>query len=113
MFRWLKKILEWVGHFETIQAILHTEFFRTLLWPTVMSGVTAWAGLAGHIPLMWILMATALAFMATMQGLLRTSEFMERKNPLNKLKILQVGIGLDLTPMVVPNRQQRRHGQTL
>jgi hypothetical protein len=110
MPRSLKNVLEWIGHFETVQAIINTEFVRTLLVPSLMGVMTASAGYFGGIPLMWILMATALAFMATMQGLLRTSEFMERKNPLNKLSILQIGVGLDLTPLPTPNRLQRRSG---
>jgi hypothetical protein len=108
--KFLRNLLEWLGHFETIQAIIHTEFVRTLLVPTLMGAMTASAGYLGGIPFMWILMATALAFMATMQGLLRASELIERKNPEYKLRFLQSAIAIDFDDQAQPNRAARRIG---
>jgi len=114
MFEKFRKALEWFGHFETINAILHIEFVRTLLLPTLVAAMTGTAGFIGNIPLMWVIMATALAFMGTAQGMLRASEYVERKNPLNKLVYVGTHFGFVLTPAPLPqpaptgNRHQRR-----
>ena len=79
MFGKFRKALEWLGLIETVNAILHIEFVRTLLLPTVVAVMTGAAGILGHVPFMRIIMATALAFMGTAQGMLRASEYVERK----------------------------------
>lgn len=107
----LRQILEWIAHIETVHTILQAEFFRTLFWPTVMTLMTGTAGILGGIPLMWVLMATALAFMGTSGGLLLASLYVERKNPQNKLTYLGTHLRKDLNPAPMPlvgNRQQRR-----
>lgn len=106
----LVQLLEWAGHFETIQTVIHTEFVRTLLWPTVLSATAAAGGYFGGFPLMWVVMASALTFAGTVHGLLRGSEYIERKNPRGKLRFIQTHIGMDLVPLQNPNRVQRRQG---
>jgi hypothetical protein len=108
--RVLKPILEVVGHAESVNTIIHAEFVRTLLLPTIGAVVTGAAGIFGGIPLMWVFMATALTFMGATVGLLAGSNYIERKNPLNKLS-WNVVFNCDLNPtkaVVTVNRQQRR-----
>lgn len=64
----------------------------------------------GDVPLMWILMATSLAFAGTVHGALRGAEYLERKNPLGKLRFIKSHVAVDLSPGPSPNRQQRRAG---
>ena len=107
----LRRWLEWAGHVETIRAIFAGEVARTILWPFVVAGITMFSGIFGGLPWMWILMATAVAFAAIVHGLLRGSEYIERKNPGGKLRFTQVAYGCDLVPIPQQNRQQRRAGQ--
>jgi hypothetical protein len=51
MFGKFRKALEWLGLIETVNAILHIEFVRTLLLPTVVAVMTGAAGIFGHVPL--------------------------------------------------------------
>lgn len=113
MWIWKKIIkpgLEWIGHFQTVQTIIYTEFFRTLFLPTVWTVLTAIAGYVGDFPIMWIMVATAVSFMAVTQTLLRADELRERKNPQNKLKYLPIfQCDLNIAPMALSgNRLQKR-----
>jgi len=108
MWKKIAKLFEWIGHAETIHTIAQAEFFRTLLWPTAIAVVTGAAGILGHIPLMWVMMATALAFMGASQGVLSASTYLERKNPAHKLQVLRTLFNYDLVPITGPNRKQRR-----
>jgi len=82
MFRWIRTALEWLSHFETAQAIIHTEFFRTAFLPTAIAVLTGTSGVLGGVPAMWVIMATALAFGGAIQALLRGDELRERKKPI-------------------------------
>jgi len=108
MLKRVQKVLEWIGHIETIHTIIQAEFFRTLFWPTVATVTTALSGWLGGVPLMWIVMATALTFMAVSAGMLTASMYLERKNPLNKLQITKTLFNYDLVPITPPNRHQER-----
>jgi hypothetical protein len=55
MFGKFRKALEWLGLIETVNAILHIEFVRTLLLPTVVAVMTGAAGIFGHVPFMRII----------------------------------------------------------
>ena len=81
MLKFIRSVLDWIGHFETIRTIVHTEFVRTLLLPTAWTVLVAAGGYVQGIPLMWIMMAAALTFMAVTQALLRADELKERKIP--------------------------------
>lgn len=112
----LRRFFEWIGFAQTFSAILQAEFARTLLFPMMVTLATGAVGVLGGIPLMWIIMAASLAFAGTTHGLLRASEYLERKNPLNKLICIGVHFSRDLLPVTLPNsiidgnRQQRRAG---
>jgi hypothetical protein len=102
------RTLETLGHLHTLHAIAQAEFVRTLLLPVVIAVATGAAGWIGHIPLMWIIMAVALAFMGTTQGVLSASTYLERKNPAHKLQVLKHLFNFDLVPINPPNRKHRR-----
>jgi hypothetical protein len=104
----LMRCLEWLGHAQTIQAIVQAEFVRTLLFPTVVAVATGTAGILGGIPLMYVIVATALAFMGTAQGILSASTYLERKNPAHKLQVLKTLFNFNLVPISAPNRKHRR-----
>lgn len=48
---------------------------------------------------MWIIMAALVSFAATTHGMLRSSEYLERKNPLNKLGFNGAFFRCDLLPV--------------
>jgi hypothetical protein len=107
----VKPILEWVSHYESVQAILHTEFYKHWVAPLVSGVVTAWLGISEGVPLMWVAVGTSLVIAAVVQTRLRADEWRERRNPLNKI----ICIGVRVTPQLVPkplplagNRSQRR-----
>ncbi len=102
------RVLEWLGHFETIQAIIQAEFIRTLLVPTVTALATGGAGILGGLPLMWIFMATAVAGASAAIGILNASTYLERKNPAYKLQVVETVFSFDLFPISAPNRKQRK-----
>lgn len=113
MVKWVKRVLDWIGQYQTIQSLIHAEFVRTALLPMVTAIVTGASGYFGGVPLMWVFVATALVFMAVMQALLRGAELSERKSPLNKLVLIGAHAAISLTPAPMPfppqgNRAQRR-----
>jgi hypothetical protein len=103
------RALEWTGRAETIHSIMQAEFFRTLLLPMVTTVATGAAGVLGHIPLMWVIMATSLAFAGTAVGLLSASTYLERRNPAHKLQVMRTLFNFELVPISGPNRKQRRY----
>lgn len=109
----LRKAWDWIGHLDTVQTVIHTEFVRTVLFPSLLTGLTAVSGWLGGVPIMWIVMASTVVFGAVSLGVLCLSQYMERKSPLNKLKFIGTRIAADLSPATVPaqlfgNRRQRR-----
>jgi hypothetical protein len=111
LIRWFFKGLDAVGHYETVQSILHTEFVRTLLVPAVTTALTVVTGYLQGLPIMWIMVGGALVFMAVTQGMLRAAELRLMANPENKVVVVAVHFGRDLTAATMPatgNRRQRR-----
>jgi hypothetical protein len=102
------RALEVLGHFETIHTIAQAEFVRTLLLPTVTTVATGAAGVLGGIPLMWVFMATAVAFAGSAVGVLAASSYLERKNPAHKLQVIKSLFNFDLIPINGPNRKHRK-----
>jgi len=115
--RW-HRILDGLHIAGLAHALAQTEFFRTLLWPTVLTLTTGGAGVLGHIPVMYTLVACGVMFGSITTDVLRASEFRERQSPLNKLAILgtQVPIFLTPAPLLLPqftrNPHQRRAQRT-
>jgi hypothetical protein len=103
-----KRLWEALGLFGHLHAIyiLLSEIFL----PLAVAVSTAVAGYLGSFPLMWIIMATSLAFMASAISIMTISLYLERLNPENKISVVQTIFLNDLIPLSV-NRQQRRSGQ--
>src|SRR5947208_10337578 len=104
---WIRA-LDIFGRAETLHTIAQAEFVRTLLLPMVTAVATGAAGLLGHIPLMWVIMATALAFAGASIGILGSSTYLERKNPAHKLTVIKTLFNFELVPITGPNRKLRR-----
>jgi hypothetical protein len=102
------RLFHGIGHAETIHTIAQAEFVRTLLFPTVTAMATGTAGVLGGIPIMWVIAATAVAFMGAAQGVLSASTYLERKNPAYKLQVLKTLFNYDLVAIAAPNRKQRK-----
>jgi hypothetical protein len=106
--------LEWFSGAHALHTVAQTEFARTLLWPTILTMLTGGAGVLGHIPAMYVIVASGVTFAVITTGLLRASEYRERRTPLNKIVVLgvQVPVSLTPTPLLLPylvgNRRQRR-----
>ena len=93
------------GHLHAIYIIVSEIFL-----PLAVAVSTVIAGYLGSFPLMWIIMATSMAFMATAISIMTISLYLERLNPENKISVVQTIFLNDLTPLSV-SRQQRRSGQ--
>jgi len=103
------RLFHGIGHAETIHTIAQAEFVRTLLFPTVTAVATGSAGVLGGIPIMWVIAATAVAFMGAAQGVLSASTYVERKNPAYKLQVLKTLFNYDLVPSCPePKKSQGR-----
>jgi hypothetical protein len=105
---WVRKLFEWLGHAQTIQAIVQAEFVRTLLVPMVMAMAAGGTGFLGGMPLMWIIMATVVTGAGASIGILSASTYLERKNPAYKLQVIKTLFNFDLVPIGGPNRRHRR-----
>lgn len=109
----VRQFLQWMGVAETLRSIGQAELLRTVLWPAIGTMLTGGAGIMGGVPLMWVFMASAVSFAGITTGLLRGSEYIQRKHPLNKLAYLGTHCFVDLIPAELPlhlfgNRHDRR-----
>jgi hypothetical protein len=109
--RAIKPVLEWIGHYESVQSVLHTEFYKHWVGPVISGATTAWFGVSEGVPLMWVAVGTSIVTMAVVQTRLRADEWRDRKNPLNKIVFVEANVSRDLEPMQLPfsgTRQTRR-----
>jgi len=88
--------LTWGQRVQTAWAFFTSAWFKTFIYPTVSSVLTGASGILGGIPLMWVLMASALVFMAVTHAVLRMYEIQQWINPANKLAYIQTVLNLDL-----------------
>jgi hypothetical protein len=76
--RWsIKSVFEWSEH---------VSLLREWVWPLVPAAIAAAAGYSQSLPIMWIVMATALTAMGTVVSGLAVMMYLERRNPVNKLQ---------------------------
>jgi hypothetical protein len=117
--RVIKPFLEWTGHYEAIQAIIHTEVYKHYVGPLVSGLTTAGLGISEGVPLMWVAMATSVVVMAVTSARVRAAEWNERNNPEHKLIVTATPVATELIPVDVPeqvvgevgNRDARRAGR--
>lgn len=94
MGKWFKNILDWVGRWQVLQQLL--ALIKPFVWPWIFAVLTAAAGYVGHQPLMWILMASGLAFMGVSVGVFFADTYRQRKTPVNKLLYAGTQVNYDL-----------------
>ena len=105
-----KTLVDWIGRFATIQAIVQSQFLQTWFWPMVGGLATTVSGLLQGVPVMWALMAGTIAFASVTVGMLALIGVRMQLSPQNKL-LHKVIFHHDLTPREAPligTRQQRR-----
>ncbi len=104
------RVVDWLGRFTTLQAIIQSQFLHTWFWPMSSAIVVAGSGVWQHEPIMWALMAGTIAFAAVTMGMLAVIGLRMQTSPQNKL-MMKVVFHQDLTPREAPligTRQQRR-----
>lgn len=79
-----------VDQFATLQTL-----YQLLSAPTAVAMLTGVSGYLGGIPVMWIIVASTIAFAMTAHGLLRISEVTHRMAVENKLQFLNPHIVMD------------------
>ena len=102
------RVLEYLGHAETIHTLVTADFVMRLVWPTVLAVIGAASGWIGGIPVMWIMVGTVLIFGGVVQTFLRVDEYRERKDPSHKLAVIKTLFNYTLAPVPGPNRRHRR-----
>lgn len=105
-----KRALEYVAYGHSVHTILQTEFVRTWLLPSVLSAMTGTYGINDGVSLMWVLMASALVFMAVTLTTAGIMLLRIQSTPQNKM-LFKAVFHCDLTPREAPligNRHQRR-----
>jgi hypothetical protein len=110
VFGLVRGLLDWWSELDALDEIGNSELFRMYVWPVVSAVATAAGGIAGRQAVMWIIMASALAFAAAMQARVSADILREKRTPQNKLTY-QVVFQCDLDRVQAPllgNRQQRR-----
>jgi hypothetical protein len=117
--RVIKPALEWTGHYESIQSLLHTEVYTRTIGPLLSGGTVAVLGYSEGLPWMWIAMASSVVVMAVTTTRIRMAEWAERNNPKHKLIVTGAHFAAELLPVDVPektienvgNRSARRSGK--
>ena len=101
IFRAIKRVKEFWEDFESLESVAEATLIKSFFWPTFVAACTATSGAVGHQPLMWILMASALVFMAITTAMLNFNILKERNTPANKI---QYGVvyNMDLAPAPAP-----------
>jgi hypothetical protein len=100
---WFKSVLDWIGRFQVIQSVF--GFLKPIIWPFGLAAMTGGAGILNHQPIMWVIMASALVFMAIVVSLYFGASYSIAKTPNNKLRYIGTLVMHDLTP---ENRLTRR-----
>ena len=101
IIRIFKQIKDFWEDIESLETIAETALVKSFLWPTVLAACTAASGEIGHQPLMWILMASALVFMAMTTATLNLNVIKQINTPLNKIQYWPI-YNMDLASVPVP-----------
>lgn len=91
-----KSFIDWIGRFQVVQSLL--AIFKPALMPGLSAILTGAAGYFGGLPLMWILMATALVFMGVIVGIFFIEARANMRTPSNKLRYAGTIVNYDLQP---------------
>lgn len=102
------RLIELFSFGHALHSIIHSEIVRTILVPVVMTMATGTAGALGGVPLMWVIMASCVAFGSVSAGFLAVNAYKERTTPENKLRFNGCVFNFELAQTPQPNRKQRR-----
>jgi hypothetical protein len=108
--RVIKPVLEWLSHFETIKAIIYSDFFRITLLPLVWTVLTALGGYVQGLPIMWVMVGTAASFTLVVLGMAGVWLLKQQNTPQNRLvyNVIYQGDLTPANPSLLGNRHQRR-----
>ena len=107
---WFRAILDWIGRWQIAQSLW--LFAKPILLPVVLAAAAGGAGFAGHLPLMWIIMATALTFMGAMVGIFFGGTYRDRTTAEHKVLYQGTHVGCDLTELPRKARRAQATGLT-
>jgi hypothetical protein len=88
-------VLDWIGRYQVVQWLIAAA--KTTVLPAGLSVVTAYAGWAGGVPLMWIALAAVLVFAGTINALYYLMSYSRVITPENKLRYVNTIVPIDLS----------------
>jgi hypothetical protein len=106
--RWLKSLIDWLGRWQVVQSV--AAFVKPFVWPWLLAMLTGLTGYFGGQPWMWVLMASALAFMGTIVGIFYAGIYRDRNSPVNKVLYMGTQVNYDLTPLPRKSRRAQATG---
>lgn len=104
----LKQFIDFIGRIQVVQSII--GFIKPFIWPWVYAMLIGAAGYYTHFPLVWVLMATAMAFAGVAVGIVYADAYRDRHSPLNKIRYAGTITNYDLTPLNRKGRQASKAG---
>jgi hypothetical protein len=90
------KAVTWGQRLNAMWSVWTSAWFKAFVLPVLVTLATGASGILGGIPLMWVLMASALAFMAVTHTAVKVYEIRQHIDPTNKLIYVQTVLNLDL-----------------
>jgi hypothetical protein len=104
----IRSFIDAIGRWQIVQSLV--VFIKPFVWPWILALLTAGAGYWGHQPLMWVLMASALAFMGTIVGIFFAGTYRDRITPANKILYLGTQVNYDLVALTRHGRRAQTTG---
>jgi hypothetical protein len=93
----LLKFIDFAGRYQAVSTVLQSEFVKFILSPMSYAGMTAAAGYFAGVPIMWILMSSALAFASVLTGILRMNDIAFQNAVESKLRFGSLNFGISNT----------------
>jgi hypothetical protein len=102
--RYIKSLLDWIGRWQVFQSLW--PIFTSILLPIATALTAVGAGYVQRVPVMWIIMASSLTFMAIIVAMFFVSSFTDMRTPAHKLRYISTVVAVDLA--MPPNRKSKR-----
>jgi hypothetical protein len=103
-FKPITSALDWIGRYQVVQSLLAVK------WPAGLALLAAMSGYVGHAPLMWIVMATAMTFMAGIVAIFFSNQYSQNRTPAHKLRYNGTLTNCSVMPL---NRKSKRAAQSV
>jgi hypothetical protein len=103
----IKSILDWVGRWQVAQSI--AAIFKPVWLPIMTALLALGAGYIQRVPWVWVIMGSAVSFMAMAVGLFFSVSYASARTPAHKLRYVNTIVGTDLGSP--PNRKRKRASQ--